>query len=538
MTKQSKKREKDWIFERSSQAGQVVIVVAVGMLALVGLTALAIDVGYIQHEKALLQNAADSAAIAAAWALSEGQDWQSAGLNSASLNGFTNGVNGVSVSLNQPTSGQYAGSQYVQAVVALNQPTFFMRAFGIDSLPLAATAIAEVGNNRSCVFILDPSAAGALTVNTGASLDSRCGIIVNSASNQALELSTGGDITAPWIGLGSSAPEGPLPANTHYPIAPVADPLASLAPPSFSNENPNPSTSSCSQPGFVLAGSQQKQITPCTYTTTIRVSGNSNLTFASGNYTLAGGLVVSGASVATLNPGNYTIQGGITVSSSAQINLGSGSYYIQGGLTVSTAASATLGAGNYFIQGPLASSNCRAGALLISTGANASLGSGNYVIEGGIAVSSGSSLVLGSGTYVLEGGGMTVCSGGTLTGSGVTFYNTQNGSSYPYQGIDLATGSKIFLTAPTSGPLAGILFFQDRSVGVGGPPSIMNTGANGTFEGALYFPTTSLQYSSGADAAYTIIVADTLTMSSGSSINNDYSSLAYGSPIKQAILVQ
>ncbi len=520
------------------KSGQVVIVAALAMLGLVGFTALAVDVGYLRRQQTLMQTAADSAAIAGAWTLSQAGNWQAAGQNDASLNGFTDGLNGVSVTLSQPTLGQYTGSQYVQALIAANQPTFFMRVFGMDSVALNAIAIAYAGNSRDCVYALDPSAQTALSLASGASLTSACGVIVNSTSNQALQVTSGGDLTAPWVGLGSSSPQGSLPANTHYPIVQVSDPLAYLAPPSFSNANSNPGTTGCSQPGFTLAGSKQKVITPCTYTSQIMVASGSSLTFDSGNYTLEGGLTVAANGSATLSPGNYTIQGGISLSSTSTLNLGQGNYYITGGFAASSGSTATLGPGNYFIQGPPSNGNCDLGAIELSSGASATLGAGTYVLEGGISVGSNSTLNLGAGTYVLEGGGMDVCSGGTLTGTGVTFYNTQNGTSYPYQGVNLNSGSNISLTAPTTGSLAGILFFQDRSVGSSGASSYMDSGADATFQGALYFPTTSLNYSSGADAAYTIIVADTVHMTSGSTLNNDYSSLVNGSPIKQATLVQ
>src|SRR5271156_5528677 len=45
---------------------------------------------------------------------------------------------------------------------------------------------------------------------------------------------------------------------------------------------------------------------------------------------------------------------------------------------------------------------------------------------------------------------------------------------------------------------------------------------------ALYFPTTQLNYSNGINAAYTILVADTLIFTGGASINinSNYASLA------------
>ena len=115
---------------------------------------------------------------------------------------------------------------------------------------------------------------------------------------------------------------------------------------------------------------------------------------------------------------------------------------------------------------------------------------------------------MNAGTYVLRGGGLTVSNGATRTGTGVTFYNTQ-GTGYSYGAISLLGGVDVNLAAPTTGALAGILFFQDRAV----VSSLVNTFSNGstsTFAGSLYFPTTGLSYTGGASGSYTIIVASTV----------------------------
>lgn len=58
-------------------------------------------------------------------------------------------------------------------------------------------------------------------------------------------------------------------------------------------------------------------------------------------------------------------------------------------------------------------------------------------------------------------------------------------------------------------------------------------GASLTLTGTLYFPTTGVDFSNGASAAYTIIVADNVTFTGGATLNNNYSSLPGGtSPIK------
>jgi hypothetical protein len=117
-----------------------------------------------------------------------------------------------------------------------------------------------------------------------------------------------------------------------------------------------------------------------------------------------------------------------------------------------------------------------------------------------------------------------------MTGSGVTFFNTA-AAGYSYGPISLSGGTTITLSAPATGSLAGILFFQDSSVGAGAASSFSG-GATAILNGTLYFPTTGLTYSGGSSSAYTIIVADTVNFSGGSVLNNDYSSLSGGSPVK------
>jgi hypothetical protein len=149
---------------------------------------------------------------------------------------------------------------------------------------------------------------------------------------------------------------------------------------------------------------------------------------------------------------------------------------------------------------------------------------------GGINISGGATVTMASGTYILLGGGLNVSGASKLTGSGVTFYNTA-GSGHPYGGVNLSGGTTLQLSAPTTGSLAGILFFQDPSIS-SPSPSTLSGGTSTQFDGALYFPTSALSYSGGAASDYTIIVSKTISFSGGTTLNSDYSSLPGGSPVK------
>src|SRR5712692_3882666 len=82
---------------RRRESGQMMAIAAISMVALVAMVGLSVDVGYARFEKRRMQTAADSAAIAAAYALNIGGNYTTAAQNDSSLNGFINGANGVTV---------------------------------------------------------------------------------------------------------------------------------------------------------------------------------------------------------------------------------------------------------------------------------------------------------------------------------------------------------------------------------------------------------------------------------------------------------
>jgi hypothetical protein len=75
------------------------------------------------------------------------------------------------------------------------------------------------------------------------------------------------------------------------------------------------------------------------------------------------------------------------------------------------------------------------------------------------------------------------------------------------------------LSAPTSGSLNGILFFQDRTVNNPHTDSILG-GSSTTLEGTLYFPNSTLKYAgnfAGADAS-TLLIANQVNFIGNSSL--------------------
>src|SRR5260370_14631170 len=93
---------------KNSKRG-VVILTAVGMMfVLLAFVGLAFDVGYMQWSRRRAQTAADAAAVAAAWAVEQGDAITTSGQNASVDNGFKDSTDGVTVTINStPTSGCY-----------------------------------------------------------------------------------------------------------------------------------------------------------------------------------------------------------------------------------------------------------------------------------------------------------------------------------------------------------------------------------------------------------------------------------------------
>ncbi|MFI5386894.1 MAG: MBG domain-containing protein, partial [Fimbriimonadales bacterium] len=130
-----------------------------------------------------------------------------------------------------------------------------------------------------------------------------------------------------------------------------------------------------------------------------------------------------------------------------------------------------------------------------------------------IKVSGNARLTMTAGVYIIEGGGFTVSGKAKVTGLGVTIYNTSN-SGGGYGSVTVNGNGTVSLTAPTSGPYAGILIFQDRN----DTRALSFTGnARLTLSGTIYAEKAELAESGHAEIVSTStpvsIVVDTMAIS-------------------------
>jgi Flp pilus assembly protein TadG len=148
---------------------------------------------------------------------------------------------------------------------------------------------------------------------------------------------------------------------------------------------------------------------------------------------------------------------------------------------------------------------------------------GNYC--DGLTVNAGANVSLEPGVYYITSGKLTV-NGGTLTGSGVTFVLTGSGKKYAY--MNVAGNSVINITAPTSGPFAGVVVFADPAYT--GNTQSLSGGASQYFGGAIVAPTSSVFFAGNGVASNghncTQIVGGVVSITGVSAVENDCASYA------------
>jgi hypothetical protein len=228
------------------------------------------------------------------------------------------------------------------------------------------------------------------------------------------------------------------------------------------------------------------------------------------NTSAAGSVSVSGNAGIAI-PGTLYVDSSsrtaLTESGKAQIT--AAGIQVVGG--VSTSGNATLSpaatTGAASVADPLSSLTGPGTSGLTNYGA-ASYSQGAHTLSPGIysqiSASGSASLTLNPGLYLIEGGGFTVTGQASVSGTGVTIYNTSR--NYPsntgsYGGITLSGNGTFSLTAPASGPYTGIVIFQARAntravslsskagTGLGGtvyaPEALVYLSGNATVNGAL-----------------------------------------------------
>jgi hypothetical protein len=287
------------------EVGATAVITALVLTTMIGFTALGVEVGMWYGERRSMQTASDAAALGAAYKIYEDGKGVSgistAGETEATRNGYTDGENSVSLTVNSPpTQGPSTGNDYAaEAILTKQQSPLLASLFHKDDVTIGTRSVAVVRvTGPFCVLALSPTNDSSLKFGGTSDLNlENCGIIVDSNSASAMALigasvvgATYADITGGYTKSNNST----LDLDDGMPNTgedPLDDPFADLdVPPSAGCDHTN-----------------------------FKVQKNGTDTIYPGRY--CGGITVNAGAVLTMNPGNYIIAGGqFNVAGGATVN--------------------------------------------------------------------------------------------------------------------------------------------------------------------------------------------------------------------------
>lgn len=298
--------------------GSVLVMTALSMTILLAILGFAIDAGHFWFVQRTLQNAADAAALAAAMetrtcgGTSSCTAMKAAAQNALTENGLTatatltacsgSAGSGVTLMIDDPpcaisTDPNSGKANYAEVIVSEQVSTFFAGLAGLRTQTVSARAEAARGVGGPCIYALDPTGP-AIFILAGVIVHSRCPVVDESTSSDALSCVVGAFLYAPRISdsggtagllcLAHSTPE------TYVPEPTPRDPLGYLDAPSTANNSCGTST------GSPYYGSSKA----------VNIVLGGNVVFNPGVYCGGINITASLLSKITFNPGTYILKDG------------------------------------------------------------------------------------------------------------------------------------------------------------------------------------------------------------------------------------
>lgn len=130
-----------------------------------------------------------------------------------------------------------------------------------------------------------------------------------------------------------------------------------------------------------------------------------------------------------------------------------------------------------------------------------------------------------AGVYIIDGGSISINATANVSGSGVIFILTSStitSSSGSVATITINGGAKINLTAPTTGPYAGVFLYQDRRASLANQANDISGNSTSVMQGAIYFPAQKVKFTgnSGLNTNCLQIVARRVEFTGSSTVTN------------------
>lgn len=281
-------------------------------------------------------------------------------------NGFTNtGRKTVTLSAGTgapPSVSATSTKYYVTATVTESLPSLFSAVLGQPWMNVTGKSTAAIIASGGCIYVLDPTATGALSMNGNSSVSSGCGIYVNSNATGAISMIGGASISTTWPATTDVV--GTVSYGSNSSITPAAVQVARKSPadPFAGNLPTAPTAGSCFTGNTSFSGSGTNTLQQGTYCSSsgpaISQNGSGTLILSSGTYYLEGGISSGGSSTVESNgPVTlYIANGGVSFSGSGGVSLSgptSGSYQ---GITIwqpltNTSPGTIVGTSSQYVSG-------------------------------------------------------------------------------------------------------------------------------------------------------------------------------------------
>jgi Flp pilus assembly protein TadG len=291
------------------EAGSNLVLFAFLMPVMVGVAGLGTEGGLWLYTQQALQGAADSAAISAAraYSITTSANITTQAEAVTASNGFVNGTNGVTVTVNRPPSSgtQTSTQNAIEVTITKSLDPLFSSLWFSTPFKISAVAVA-VAPPEQCILALDPSASGAVSVDILAAINlTGCGLFTDSSSSSSILLFFLGFIDAT---NGTVGTVGNYDDILGFPISPtpttsdpaISDPYLNINLPPFTA--PNPTTNvGC------VTGSKVSPAKPYAVTTSTTISTSASAVFCNG-ISLTG--TAANPITVKMNPGIYILYGG------------------------------------------------------------------------------------------------------------------------------------------------------------------------------------------------------------------------------------
>ena len=310
----------------TARSGQVIVIVAVMMVALVAGIGLIMDAGLVASGRRQARRAADAAAQAGAWMMAKGGTNATQTAIAVAAAYQYAGLNGIDTNLNvvvesppaADSNSRYTGSNgciYVQVTLPVN--TTFLRLFSpwkTVNVRSSATAGATTAYLPTGLQVLNTNMSGALTLSGSVTVNlGGQAIMVNSKSPTGVNITgsaklRGGEIemespegSESETELENEGFDGKIETEKEVEVDRESDPLRNLKAPVLTNANKVTygdgntaqtsvdSAGTAASPKLTSIASGVKTLHPGIYWGGISISGNANVTFLPGRYVLAGG---------------------------------------------------------------------------------------------------------------------------------------------------------------------------------------------------------------------------------------------------------